>query len=387
MTLYRGDSNMVVTLSRRRPAGWSGIAACFLLFIAGPVSAQEATPDTNAVSHQLHQEAKSATSCEELNQVLTKISALRERGPDPQVDKYLADLQAWVLHRRGEAYVKQAAEASGASQAAISAQLDRQAMQDFDAAIKLDPQRWKSYHHRGVCHALNGEFEKALRDFTMTIELRPDYASAWFNRGEIQYERGQFAKAIADYDEAIRLQGDDAGYYTGRGHAHAQLRQFDKALGDYHQAVKWDPDNPERITNRGDAYRSLGQWERAANDYRQAIRLDRAFGRAFQSAAWLMATCPDAEFRNPELAVRAAQKAIELDGQRDYIYLDTLAAAWASSNQFDKAQDVVRRAIQLAPAENSAPLKHRLELYRNGQPFHQSLDTATKRIASKASTR
>ncbi len=125
----------------------------------------------------------------------------------------------------------------------------------------------------------------------------------------------------------------------------------------------------------------------AANDYRQAIRLDRAFGRAFQSAAWLMATCPDAEFRNPELAVRAAQKAIELDGQRDYIYLDTLAAAWASSNQFDKAQDVVRRAIQLAPAENSAPLKHRLELYRNGQPFHQSIDIATKRIASKAGTR
>ncbi len=378
---------MVVTLSRRQPAGWTCIASCLLLLIAWHLPAQEASQDMNALSHQLHQEAKSATTCEELNGVLTKISALRGRGPEQQVDKYLADLQAWVLHRRGEAYVKQAAEATGANQTAISAQLDRQAMQDFDAAIKLDPQRWKSYHHRGVCYALNGEFEKALSDFSMTIELRPDYASAWFNRGEIHYEMGQFAKAIADYDEAIRLQDDDAGYYTGRGHAHTQLRQFDKALDDYHQAVKWDPVNPERMTNRGDAYRSLGQWERAANDYRQAIRLNREFGRAFQSAAWLMATCPDAQFRNPELAVRAAQKAIELDGQRDYIYLDTLAAAWASSHQFDKAQEVVRRAIQLAPAENSAPLKHRLELYRNGQPFQQSLDTTTKRIASKAGTR
>ena len=50
---------MVVTLSRLRPAGRTCIAAGFLLFIAGQLSAQEATPDMNALSHQLHQEAKS----------------------------------------------------------------------------------------------------------------------------------------------------------------------------------------------------------------------------------------------------------------------------------------------------------------------------------------
>jgi tetratricopeptide (TPR) repeat protein len=158
-------------------------------------------------------------------------------------------------------------------------------------------------------------------------------------------------------------------------------------LDDYDQAVQFDPTNPERVTNRGDAFRSLGQWERAANDFRRAIDLDSQFGRAFQSSAWLMATCPDAAFRHPELAVQAAQKAIELDGSQDYIYLDTLAAAWANSGQFDKAQDVLRRAVQLAPAENAASLKHRLELYRNGKPFRQTVDVASKRVASKAGPR
>ena len=95
--------------------------------------------------------------------------------------------------------------------------------------------------------------------------------------------------------------------------------------------MELDPRNPERITNRGDAYRSLGQWEQAANDFRQAVNLDNHFGRAFQSVAWLMATCPDEQYRHPDLAVRAAQKAIELDGDEDYIYLDTLAAAFANS--------------------------------------------------------
>ncbi len=145
-------------------ARWLDLPRVVLPAAPGRSSAGGGGPERtcNALSHQLHQEAKSATTFEQLNQVLTKISQLRSRGPGQQVDKYLADLQAWVLHRRGEAYVKQAAEANAANQAEVSRQLDRKAMEDFDAAIKLDPQRWKSYHHRGVCYALDAQFEKAL---------------------------------------------------------------------------------------------------------------------------------------------------------------------------------------------------------------------------------
>ncbi len=181
------------------------LAWSFLLVAAGYLRAQEAAEDAERAESPAVPAGNRATTFEELNQILDAGRHAAQPGPpSPQLDKYLTNLQAWVLHRRGEAYVKQAAEANAAGQADISRQLDGKAMEDFDAAIKLDPQRWKSYHHRGVCFALAGEFEKALSDFTKTIELRPEYESAWFNRGEIHYEMGQFAKAIADYDEAIR---------------------------------------------------------------------------------------------------------------------------------------------------------------------------------------
>jgi tetratricopeptide (TPR) repeat protein len=378
---------MVVTLSRLQPLRCTCVVWSLLLVAGRCLPAQEATEDLNALSRKLYQQATTATTFEELNHVLVQVDAIRDRGASPELAKYLTNLQAWVLHRRGEAYVKQAAEANAAGQSDMSRQLDVKAMEDFDAAVKLDPLRWKSYHHRGVCFALAGEFERALSDFTKTIELRPEYASAWFNRGEIHYEMGQFAKAIADYDEAIRLQANDAGFFTSRGHAYSQLRQFDKALADYGRAVELDPHNPQGITNRGDAYRSLGQWERAADDFRHAVSLDNRFGRAFQSVAWLMATCPDAQYRHGQLALRAAQRAVELDGDQDYIYLDTLAAALANNGQFDKAQEVVRRAIQLAPGENAGPLKHRLDLYRSGKPFRQGADVADKRAADKSLVR
>ncbi|MGM0487352.1 MAG: tetratricopeptide repeat protein [Planctomycetota bacterium] len=223
-----------------------------------------------------------------------------------------------------------------------------------------------------------GEYKKALSDFSQTINLRPTYANAWFNRGEIQYQMGQFSKAISDYTEAIEREPRDAGYYTSRGHTYFQLRQFKKALQDYNQAVSLEPKNSEYLANRGEAFRGLEQWDKAADDFRRAISLDSSFGRAYQGAAWLMATCPDPQFRNSDLAIRAAEKAIKLDGDSDYIYLDTLAAALANGGQFKRAQTVLRRTIESAPKEHLAPLKQRLRRYQARQPYRQSVDSIAR---------
>jgi hypothetical protein len=44
-----------------------------------------------------------------------------------------------------------------------------------------------------------------------------------------------------------------------------------------------------------------------------------------------MATCPDSKMRNTDLALRAAQQALELLGRKDYRALGTMAAALANA--------------------------------------------------------
>ena len=77
--------------------------------------------------------------------------------------------------------------------------------------------------------------------------------------------------------------------------------------------------------------------------------------RVLQSAAWLMATCPEADVRNAELSVQAAEKAVKLlesaKQQPDSRYLDTLAASYANAGRFDDAVAKVTAAMQRAPAE------------------------------------
>jgi tetratricopeptide (TPR) repeat protein len=97
-----------------------------------------------------------------------------------------------------------------------------------------------------------------------------------------------------------------------------------------------------------------------------AIKHDPKLARAYQSAAWMLATCPDEKIRNPKTALEAARRAMEFDPGGDPRYLDTLAAAQASAGQYDAAQKTIRRALEAAPAEAAALYRGRLELYAAG---------------------
>ena len=138
---------------------------------------------------------------------------------------------------------------------------------------------------------------------------------------------------------------------------------------DFDKIVFHKPNDAIAYADRGDVHAYLGNWQKAAQDFKVAIKLDSSLGRAYQSAAWLMATCPDNRIRNPKLAVKVAQKAIQLDGDEDFRYVDTLAAAYASSKDFQRAQETVSRAIQLAPTDRKNEIQQRQTLYQASRPY------------------
>ena len=165
------------------------------------------------------------------------------------------------------------------------------------------------------------------------------------------------------------------------------MHEFREALADYHQAVRLDPNNAAAYTNRGDMYADFGRWANASSDYRTAIKLNPSLGRAYQSAAWLMATCPDEEFRNPDQALEAAEKAIELDGETDYRYLETLAAAEANAGHFADAIDTQAKAIEVTPVDYRQSAQQRMELYEQNTACREAPQTATPSTASRSGRR
>ncbi len=347
------------------------LLCCTVVVLAGlfglPAFAQD---DVKAALESVYRLSQDARSIDDLTVMIDECRRLLDTDLAPKHQEYVKQLCSWGLNRRGELRADEATAKSAAGDAEGSAQLDAQALEDFNAALELDPSRWKAYHNRGVSYAMMGDYDKALGEFDQALRLRPTFTNSWFNRGEIHYEQGKYAEAIADYNNVLRVNRDDAEAYTRRGHAYFKLGRYREALSDYSRTVELKPQDPLAYLNRGEAYLSLGMWDQASRDYRQAITMDGSLGRAYQGAAWLMAVCPDQRYRFPDRAINAALKAIELAGdEADYRYYDTLAAAYASNGDFAKAQEAIETALASAPADKAPDLQQRQLLYQKNQPY------------------
>ena len=91
-----------------------------------------------------------------------------------------------------------------------------------------------------------------------------------------------------------------------------------------------------------------------------------------------MATCPEEEFRDAKLAIKASRRAIELRGHDEYRDQETLAAALAEDGQFEAAVKAQQKAIELAGStdkELTKMLTDRLKVYRAKQPYREVRDT------------
>jgi tetratricopeptide (TPR) repeat protein len=337
---------------------------------ARPLAAQSTSAgDGNAMVAHAYEMSLQAKTEEAYTETIELCRSGLHAGVAGARAAYARRLMAWSHNRRGELRA--------------TAGQDDAAFEDFDAAVDLDGNAWRAVHNRGVSYAGQGKTAEALADFTRTIELNSEYGLAYFNRGEMRYDLGEFEAALDDYDTAARVLPDDAGILNSRGHAHYKLTHYKQAVADFNATLRLDPGSAAAYVNRGDVYADMGFFAEAAKDYQSAIRIRPEMGRAYQSAAWLMATCPKEKFRDANESVKAAQKALELDGEDDYRYVATLAAALASAGRFDVAERAQRAAVEGAPAELRPIQQQRLALYHSHKPFRTTLPESQSRLSGQ----
>jgi tetratricopeptide (TPR) repeat protein len=125
----------------------------------------------------------------------------------------------------------------------------------------------------------------------------------------------------------------------------------------------------------GTGYAQQGMTQEAIDHYQEAIRRNSARPEALNGLAWLLATGPDAKFRDGAEAVRLAQEACDMTHYHETVYVGTLAAAYAEAGQYNDAIQTAETAIDLARAAGETNLLaanlRLLEVYRAGHPYHE----------------
>lgn len=327
---------------------------------AGAAAAPGQELPGRALVDEAFAKSKASSSDGDYTAVIDLCRRAKGIGLSKAYDDYARRLLGWAYNRRGETRAKEGR--------------DKEALADFEAAVEAGG-TWRAIHNRGVSYAALGRVSEAMSDLNRAIEMNAQYPNAYFNRAELKYKQGDYPGAVADYTIALKLGPADSAILNGRGHALYRMERFGEALRDYGEAIKADPENVAAIINRGDTYSDLGQYAEAAKDYRAAVRLAPKMGRAFHSAAWFMATCPDQHYRNDKLAIEAAERAIELDGA-DYRNLSTLAAAQASAGLFKEAKVTQEKAIAKAGKGEIVTAEKMMSLYHRDVAFRERPRTA-----------
>jgi tetratricopeptide (TPR) repeat protein len=249
----------------------------------------------------------------------------------------------------------------------------RQCNHRLHKAIRLDSKYAIAYYNRGNSWADKGEFDKAIRDFNEAVHLDPEYKRAYFNRGATWQEMDEFEKGIKDYTKVIQLDPQDAVAFNNRGVAWAGAGELDKAIQDYSKAIWLESQFAYAYSNRASIWSIKREYAKAVNDYAEGIRLDSQDVSACNEFAWLLATCPEAEFRDGLDAVILGENLCELSEWKEAGYINTLAAAYAEFGDFDQAVKYQKRCIeQLDKDVDKDEYMERLKLYGEGKPYHEA---------------
>jgi tetratricopeptide (TPR) repeat protein len=250
-----------------------------------------------------------------------------------------------------------------------------QALAEFNEALRLDPNNGEVYIERGDVHIFRHEFDPAIADYGEAIRLDPNNKKAYRNRGFFfLYFTWDYDRAITDYTAAIRLDPKDPDAYYLRGDAYAQRKDYDRAVSDFTEALRLAPGGGGILYSRGAAYVGKKDYGRAIADYREAIRLGSEFPPIYFDLAWVLATCPRAEFRDGKKALGYARRFCELSDWHEPRGFGALAAAYAELGNFKEAVKWQKKALEAAqafPGPEVEKMRSRLQLFEQGKPCRE----------------
>ena len=299
------------------------------------------------------------------------------------------------------------------------------AIQDFNAAVRLDPNQGRAYSNRGFAYNQKGDYDHAISDLSRAILLEPDIATTYSDRAHAYSVRGDKERARADLQKALELNpnepnarallvkidsGDDlpkctvsppdasalsacgriiadvnasaemrSRAFAFRGIGHANKGDFDRAVADFDEAIRLDAKLGAGFSNRGFAHFRLGKFDRAAADYGEAIKLAPG-----QPVPHVGRGAAHKELGKFDLALVDLNESIRLDPKH-------ARAHFHRGDTYRRMGDTVRaradltRALELNPNEADAKAAlARLDAGRDTKPAEAAAKPSDSTVASVA---
>ena len=185
-----------------------------------------------------------------------------------------------------------------------------------------------------------GDVAGAKRKLDTVLQRDPRFWPALYVRAQIYSSQGKYDLALKDCNEALRQDRSVVEAALLRANINARLGKYAEAIKEYDFLVSLHPRN---VT----------------------------LARVLSDRAWFRATCPNASFRNGQQAVKDAKAACSIMIWKDEQMIDTLAAAYAETGDFNSAVQYASQALAvkgISPDSTKLYQQH-LGLFQQRKPI------------------
>jgi Tfp pilus assembly protein PilF len=189
-----------------------------------------------------------------------------------------------------------------------------------------------------------------------------------------QLQKGDVAGAKRNVDAVLQR---DPAFWPAlyvRAQIYSREGKYDLALKDCNEALRQDRTIVEAALLRADVNARLGKYAEASKEYDYLVSLHPkrvTLARVLSDRAWFYATCPNVSFRNGQQAVKDAKVACSIMVWQDEDMIDTLAAAYAETGDFNLAVQYASQALgvkDISPTDAKRIQRH-LESFQQHKPI------------------
>lgn len=187
-------------------------------------------------------------------------------------------------------------------------------------------------------------------------------------------QKGDVAGAKRNVDTVIQRDPTFWPALYVRAQIYSHQGKYDMALKDCNEALRQDRTVVEAALLRATINGHLGKYAESLKEFDYLVSLhprNVTLARVLSDRAWLRATCPNASFRNGQQAVKDAKAACSIMVWKDEHMIDTLAAAYAETGDFNSAVQYASQALAVKgiSPESTKLFQGHLALFQQHKPI------------------
>jgi tetratricopeptide (TPR) repeat protein len=206
------------------------------------------------------------------------------------------------------------------------------AIEEFKAAILLDPSNVNLHNSLGVCYGVLGSFQKALEEFTHAIRLNDKEVMAVYNAGLVNMLTGSRKQALEYLLKADQLDENvfEAAFQTGR--LYLREKQHENAIKFLEKAIRLRPESGPALRYLGNCYAAMNMTDKAITAYKRAIRQNPYDAASLSAMGHLF----DIQGENPEIAMLFCEHSVKISPENG-LFRHRLGMLYMKQNRMDDA--------------------------------------------------